>query len=200
MNKTYLFTDPHYGHKNICRGTSEWNPCRTIRDFETIEKMNNAIVESINAIADQDDTLMCLGDWSFGGIENVYTFYCRLVCKNIIFIPGNHDKHIIMDKYLPNAPEGTRASDLFDMKPNIYVFEHAGHKIVVSHFPLDEWEDIHKGSIHFHGHTHGNLDESELNTKYRRKDVYWTKEKGIYLLDDLIIEMEGRERKKYSWE
>ena len=100
MNKTYLFTDPHYGHKNICRGTSEWNPCRTIRDFETIEKMNNAIVESINAIADQNDTLMCLGDWSFGGIENVYTFYCRLICKNIIFIPGNHDKHIIMDKYL----------------------------------------------------------------------------------------------------
>ena len=39
----------HYNHKNICKGTTEWGDAElSCRDFQTIEEMNDAIVNSIN--------------------------------------------------------------------------------------------------------------------------------------------------------
>lgn len=79
MNKIYVMSDPHYGHKNICEKLSSWTNKAGTRNFDTVEQMNNAIVESINNIVGYDDILVCVGDWSFGGIENIYTFWSRLV-------------------------------------------------------------------------------------------------------------------------
>jgi calcineurin-like phosphoesterase family protein len=64
------------------------------RNFETLDKMNSAIVNNINDLVGQDDVLIHLGDWSFGGFENIEEFYNRLICKNIHLVLGNHDHHI----------------------------------------------------------------------------------------------------------
>jgi len=96
----WIFSDPHYNHKNICRGTTNWRlpdgtiPISQTRDFSDLNKMNSAIVNNINNIVMQDDTLICLGDWSFGGFESIKEFWDRIVCKNIYLILGNHDQHI----------------------------------------------------------------------------------------------------------
>ena len=45
-----------------------------------------------------EDTLYHLGDWSFGGIENIWNFRKRINCKNIYLVPGNHDHHIKKNK------------------------------------------------------------------------------------------------------
>ena len=45
----WIFSDPHYNHKNICRGTTNWQmpdgsvPIEQTRDFQSLEKMNAAI-------------------------------------------------------------------------------------------------------------------------------------------------------------
>jgi calcineurin-like phosphoesterase family protein len=98
--KVWITSDTHYSHKNICRGTTNWRlpdgskPEEQTRPFETIDKMNAAIVNNINSVVGQDDVLIHLGDWSFGGFENIEEFYHRLICKNIHLILGNHDHHI----------------------------------------------------------------------------------------------------------
>ena len=96
----WIFSDPHYNHKNICRGVTNWRlpdgsiPESQTRDYPDLEKMNAAIVNNINEVVMQDDILICLGDWSFGGFESIQDFWDRIVCKNIHLILGNHDHHI----------------------------------------------------------------------------------------------------------
>ena len=67
--------------------------------------MNNAIVNSINSVVREDDILIHLGDWSFGGIEQIWEFRKRIQCKNIYLFLGNHDHFIEQNRVLPNCYE-----------------------------------------------------------------------------------------------
>jgi calcineurin-like phosphoesterase family protein len=98
--KVFITSDNHFGHKNIVRGVTNWRtqdgeiPVNSVRDFGTIDEMNERLVYGINNMVGQDDTLIMLGDVSFGGFDNIGIFLDRLVCKNIHLILGNHDHHI----------------------------------------------------------------------------------------------------------
>ena len=52
--EVWIFSDPHYNHSNICRGTTNWRtidgkiPEEQTRDFTTLEKMNESILNGIN--------------------------------------------------------------------------------------------------------------------------------------------------------
>lgn len=65
--------------------------------------MSRHIVKVFNQTVAEDDTLYHLGDWSFGGLANVWNFRKQLRCKNIHLIYGNHDNHIKNNKELPNV-------------------------------------------------------------------------------------------------
>jgi calcineurin-like phosphoesterase family protein len=83
--KVWITSDTHYSHQNICRGVTNWRtpsggiPESQTRPFDTLDKMNAAIVNNINSCVGQDDILIHLGDWSFGGFENIEEFYHRLI-------------------------------------------------------------------------------------------------------------------------
>ncbi len=97
--KLFFTSDTHYNHKNICRGVTSWTHADShTRDFPTLSKMNDTIVNNINNTVGQDDILVHLGDWSFGGFEFINEFRNRLICQNIYLILGNHDHHIERDK------------------------------------------------------------------------------------------------------
>jgi calcineurin-like phosphoesterase family protein len=101
----FFTSDTHFGHTNICRGVSKWDLTRPgkTRDFKTLEEMNQAIVDGINSVVGQDDYLVHLGDWSFGGIDNIWNLRKQILCKNIILVFGNHDHHIARNRALPNC-------------------------------------------------------------------------------------------------
>ena len=208
--KIWFISDTHYNHVNICRGTSKWGDKSRTRDFETLEKMNNAIIKSINDVVGEEDILYFLGDWSFGGIDSIWEFRKQVICKTIIFIPGNHDDHIVKNKVLPNChwnyanftieDNGTKDGDcyvisneLFTMSPKITHLKYKGREFVLSHYPLEQWENMDRGTIHLHGHTHHTLDGSDLNMFFKRMDVGW--EGKVYSADDIISEMDKRESK-----
>jgi calcineurin-like phosphoesterase family protein len=149
----WIFSDPHYNHKNICRGTTNWRmpdgsiPEKQTRDFRDLERMNAAIVDSINDCAKQEDILICLGDWSFGGFESITEFWNRLICKNIYLVLGNHDHHI----------ENNRddIQKLFLEVGHYATLEmEDGHKFRLMHYPIVSWDGLRKGVIHLHGHCH----------------------------------------------
>ncbi len=60
--------------------------------------MNDVIVDNINSIVGENDVLIHLGDWSFGGFDNIAEFRSRIVCKNVHLTYGNHDHHIRRNK------------------------------------------------------------------------------------------------------
>ena len=98
--KVWVTSDTHFGHGNICRGTTNWRlpngdiPESQTRDFPTLDKMNDAIVNNINEVVGQGDVLIHFGDWSFGGFENIQNLRDRIICQEIHLILGNHDHHI----------------------------------------------------------------------------------------------------------
>jgi calcineurin-like phosphoesterase family protein len=150
--RVYITSDIHYGHKNICRGVTNWRtpegevPINSTRDFSTIEQMNSAIVDRINSKVGQEDTLILLGDIAFGGFENIGVFLDRLVCKNIYLILGNHDHHI------KNNREHIKSR--FISVQNYIELNIDGENFVLCHYPLASWHGLNKGVIHLHGHVH----------------------------------------------
>lgn len=54
--KVWITSDLHFGHKNIVRGVTNWRtqdgqiPVDSVRDFETIEQMNERLIDGINNI------------------------------------------------------------------------------------------------------------------------------------------------------
>lgn len=103
----YFTSDTHYNHKNLCKGVTDWDNTRPgkVRDFNTLYEMNSKILSSINSSVGEDDILFHFGDWSFGGVEQIWEFRKQIICKNIYLFFGNHDHHIIDNKILPNCHE-----------------------------------------------------------------------------------------------
>ena len=59
-------------------------------------------------------------------------------------MPGNHDKD-----WTHKDVAGT-----FIVEPPIVRINIHGQKIVLSHYPLMEWQSMSRGSWHLHGHIH----------------------------------------------
>jgi calcineurin-like phosphoesterase family protein len=143
--RLWFTSDTHYSHVNICRGISKWEPNRGQRDFETLEEMNDTLVNGINTLVDKNDILIHLGDFSFGGREKVDEFRGRLNCDTLYLVVGNHDHHIKKDKELQAL--FIRTTPLMDLSVN-------GKSFVLCHFPLCTWAGVGSGVINLHGHTH----------------------------------------------
>ena len=155
--RVFFTSDTHYNHTNICRGVSEWDGSRGTRDYNTLHQMNIDIVDSINMLVGENDILIHLGDWSFGGFDAIQEFRNQLVCKNIHLILGNHDHHIANNK------EGIQ--DIFASvhqycyltiveQPKSKNEKALKHRFILSHFPIASWQDMGQGVMHLHGHVH----------------------------------------------
>lgn len=108
--------------------------------------MNEKLVANINAKVGHDDTLIHVGDWSFGGFENIMAFRSRIVCQNIILILGNHDHHIKKNK--------DNIKELFTHVSKMEEVSISKQTISLCHFPMESWIDDKKGTLMIHGHLH----------------------------------------------
>jgi calcineurin-like phosphoesterase family protein len=159
----FFTSDTHINHKNICRGVSEWlndsskGHLRT-RDFNNLEEMNSTIIDNINRKVGQDDILVHLGDFSFGGHQHIPEFRQRIVCQNIIFVYGNHDEHIQKntDDYQSLFSSVHHYLELEIIKSATHqIFGGpTKHNFVLCHFPIASHNNIRKGWMHLHGHVH----------------------------------------------
>jgi calcineurin-like phosphoesterase family protein len=150
--EVWIFSDPHYNHSNICRGTTNWRtvegeiPIEQTRDFATLEKMNESIINGINWNVGQDDILICLGDWSFGGFEYIEEFRNRIVCKNVHLVLGNHDHHIERNR--------GDIQKIFTSVSNYETLIIDKRTFRLFHYPIQSWNGMNNGDIHLHGHVH----------------------------------------------
>ena len=83
----FFTSDTHYSHSNICRATTRWTDADSVtRDFKSLEHMNDTLVNNINEVVGQDDILIHLGDFSFGGFDKIKEFRDRIICQKIISV------------------------------------------------------------------------------------------------------------------
>lgn len=133
----WFTADTHFGHANAIEFAQ--------RPFEGVEAMNAGLVASINACVQQRDDLYILGDFSFKiPAEEAAKLRKKIRCQKVHLIPGNHDK----DWQEPEL-EGN-----FIMEPPIKLLKTNGHKFVLCHYPIADWQSMRRGSIHLHGHIH----------------------------------------------
>lgn len=133
----WFTSDTHFGHENVLKFTD--------RPWETIQQMNSVIVANINARVGMNDELYILGDFSFKmTAQDAYGLRKKITCKKVHLVPGNHDKDW-------TQPAVSRA---FITEPPICVLKIDGQKIVMSHFPMADWQSMSHSSWHLHGHIH----------------------------------------------
>ena len=144
----WITSDTHHGHKNIAGPkVSRWKS--GFRTFNSVPEMNETLINNINKLVKPDDILYHLGDWSFGGIENISIFRNSIVCKNIHLILGNHDEHIEDNK--------DNLQDLFSSVRDTYKGYIGKNYFYLNHYANRVWPKSHKGSIHLYGHSHSSI-------------------------------------------
>jgi calcineurin-like phosphoesterase family protein len=155
--------DTHYNHSNLCRGTTKWDLTQhgghlSVRPFDTIAEMNQAVVDGINKYVGKDDVLVHIGDVAFGGFDSIPEFMKRLICKNVIHVLGNHDHHIDRNR---QGVQGYFMGVYGRLQLKVSRQVKGAHEKIgtyeLCHFPLTIWDKAHHGRIHLHGHTHGSF-------------------------------------------
>lgn len=189
--KLWISSDTHYNHKNICEGLSNWTSGKT-RPFQTLEKMNARIVDNINTWVGQDDILIHLGDWSFGGFESIKEFRDRIICKNIYLIYGNHDHHIVNNREdCQSLFTATAHYETLELYMEIKKGQEVHHSFTLCHFPICSWHDMNRGRFHLFGHVH--LPEEKKLMPGRSMDVGMDGNDLIpYEIRDIIRTLSGR--------
>lgn len=210
MENIFFTSDTHYGHKNIVKGCTSWEGgLQRCRDFNTLEEHNQTLVDTFNGMIKENDTLYHLGDWSFGGHENIKKFREQLNCKNIHLIFGNHDQHIepIDSPYRKLFSSCNYYKEL-SLRINSQVSGKYGKtNIILSHYAMRVWNKSHHGSIMLYGHSHGTLDKLQpeftsptwIGDQYFIKN-YKTMDVGVdtnnlypYHLDEILDIMKNKE-------
>jgi calcineurin-like phosphoesterase family protein len=146
----YYTGDSHYNHRNIISYSS--------RPFANVEEMNEALVDGINGVVGERDTLYHLGDVAFGlerhrrsQLESAIEFRKRIRCRHVILVWGNHDKRLKSD--LGFRAFFDRTGDLLEITDHFLK-----RKVVLCHFALVVYNASHHGqTLHAFGHSHGNL-------------------------------------------
>lgn len=140
----WFTSDVHFGHTNIAGPkVSKWKS--GYRTFDDVPQMDAILLKGINDSVKIDDTLYFLGDFTFKGSKKLKDYRDRIVCQNIIFIKGNHDKR--------RESEGVFGHCYDYLEEDI-----EGTKFCMMHYAMRIWNKSHHGSIHLYGHSHGALE------------------------------------------
>lgn len=148
--KTFLISDTHFGHGNIL---TFLNPDGTkVRDFSSVEEMNETMIENWNKVIGLNDKVYHLGDVLFT------KKWLDLIMPRLngvkILIKGNHD-NLKLSQYAQYFKD-VRAYLVLD-------------KFALSHIPVHP-ESITRWKGNIHGHLHNNIlaDPRYINVSVER--------------------------------
>lgn len=153
IDRIWLASDSHGFHRNIVRGTTTWEIDQrqlangnilNVRDFDTPEQMTEQMAANFNAVIPEDGILFHLGDWSFGGEQNIQKFREMLNVKEIHLVTGNHDLQIEKGKW----------DHLFTSRQKYLELEIGSLGFCLFHFKIASWNNIKRGWYQLHGHHH----------------------------------------------
>ena len=145
MSKTWVYSDPHFYHRNIVRFTNYDGT--KVRPWDCAEQMTEDMITWYNEVVDDADRVYILGDVAFSN-KDMHNSVGRLKGRKVL-VPGNHE-----------PPKMRQYFDLFDDVRGYIVKK----GFIMSHIPL------HPGSmgrwqLNIHGHLHNNAVKKFVNVK-----------------------------------
>ncbi|NCQ51807.1 hypothetical protein GW796_07930 [archaeon] len=139
----YFWSDLHLYHHNIIRYAE--------RPFETVEHMNETMINNYWSKVTDSDVVVFGGDVGFGDINDVQNLISQLPGKKILVL-GNHD----FDK----NKGFFRNYNTFDITTMAFTFQKelngVIYNILVTHYPINK-NQLPKNTINIHGHIHQHL-------------------------------------------
>jgi calcineurin-like phosphoesterase family protein len=133
MQKTFFISDLHFGHKRMLEYEN--------RPFETVEKMDEALISNWNKKVKNQYYIYVLGDFSFHSKEKTKEILNRLNGRKILIL-GNHDRRKSLTYW--------RSVGFEEVSKYPILFEDL---YLLSHEPRYELAD-HNLYYNIHGHIH----------------------------------------------
>ena len=134
----FFIADTHFGHKNVLRLCN--------RPFETIEEMNETIIQNWNSRVKNTDTVCIVGDMFFC-CKEPEAILKRLHGKKRLIV-GNHDSSwmskVDYEQYFVSIDDFLQISD-------------GKHSLTLCHYPMMSWKHQMR-SYMIYGHIHANTD------------------------------------------
>ena len=154
--RLFFTSDTHYSHSNICSATTNWSVNDGYaRKFDSLQDMNQRLVDNINNMVGEDDILIHLGDFSFGGFDKIEEFRSQINCKNIHLVLGNHDHHIERNKEgIQKLFSSVQQYLRLEVRRPLTKSMNEKFTFICMHYPIASWHDMNQGVIHLHGHVH----------------------------------------------
>ena len=176
----YVTSDLHFYHKNILKycpkrveKVKEYANQHNIELTEDnmVDTMNKWLVDVWNSqVMNHDDDVYVLGDFSFGNAEETKNIINQLNGR-IHFIIGNHDFKVnaMLETGRIESVSQIKTIEVKDIFfcgdwSETFTFE-------LCHYPMMTWKQKEYGSIHLHGHCHGNIDKVNEFLNENRVDV-----------------------------
>lgn len=167
-SKIFFTSDWHFSHVAIMKF------CPQFRPYDgDIHKMDEDLIQLWNQTVSPNDVVYNLGDVSFAKQFKDIERILRRLNGHHHLILGNHDD-LIEEKrdYLLNTPK----NDGLPLLSSIEYYRQLRlplndkkQTIILSHYPILEWDGCHKGWWHLYGHLHdrlANLRGKALNVGY----------------------------------
>jgi calcineurin-like phosphoesterase family protein len=136
MSDIYFSSDLHFGHANVIKHSH--------RTFDSIEEMNEILIQNWNNTVKPQDEVYFLGDFAWKSTL-AKLIRPRLNGRQIFFLQGNHDA----------AAETIKKS--FAWWDQVKMIKIGDQEIWLSHYAHKCWNKMHYGTWHLYGHSHGTL-------------------------------------------
>jgi calcineurin-like phosphoesterase family protein len=128
MGNVFITSDTHFGHANIIKYAN--------RPFDSVEEMNEALVENWNSVVKQGDKVYHLGDVTMN--SKALDIMTRLNGRKCL-IKGNHDTQRLKF-YTPH---------FYDIRGS-----HELGNFILTHIPVAIEQKLRYPSGNIHGHLH----------------------------------------------
>lgn len=149
ISRTYFTSDLqlHFLHKKICDYTD--------RKLVTTQELHDQwLIDLWNSQVNKGDLIYCLGDVSFGKLDQTIEILKQLNGQ-IIVVKGNHDKREDLDKL--------KGMNLIANWHDYKEITIEKQSICLFHFPISAWHKQGYGSFHAYGHSHGTFQNKGLS-------------------------------------
>lgn len=171
MSKTWLYSDPHFYHKNIVTFTNYDGT--KVRPWDDSDQMTEDLINWYNEMVSDEDRVYILGDVAFSA-THMRDSVGRLKGRKVL-VKGNHDPDKKREMY----------NELFDDVRAVVVKK----GFVLTHIPLHP-QCMDRWGLNIHGHLHANkirADDGSEDMRYRCVCVEQTNWRPI-LLDEVLTE------------
>lgn len=151
----YFTSDLHFFHDNVIRHAN--------RPFSGAEEMNRVLIQNWNKKVKATDEVYILGDLTMKGAGFATEVLTQMKGRKYL-VKGNHDRFTDQSDF---------DKRLFEWIKDYYELNCQNRRFILFHYPIEEWNNFFRGSIHLHGHQHNHAEYNYQNLAkgLRRFDV-----------------------------